>query len=433
VGFVKGLRCRECGRSYPAAALHVCDYCFGPLEVAYDYERAAASVSRASIAAGPASIWRYADLLPVSAQSPVDLGAGFTPLVRADRLAAELGLGELYIKDDTRNPTGSFKDRVVSVALTKARELGFKVAACASTGNLANSVAAHAARAGMDSYVFVPADLEHVKIQTTAVFGGKLIAVNGNYDDVNRLCAELASEHDDWAFVNVNVRPYYSEGSKTLAFEVAEQLGWQAPDHVVVPIASGSQLTKIHKGFHELTTIGLIEGGDNVRISGAQATGCSPVASAFSDGSDIVRPVRPSTIAKSLAIGNPADGWYALQVARSTGGAIGSVTDPEIVEGMRLLARTEGIFAETAGGVTIATLAKLAAAGIVRRDERVVAYVTGTGLKTVEALGDSVGPMGVIAPTLDAFAALDQATLDQATRDRDAFDQGTRPQEGTQA
>ncbi|MHB1781492.1 MAG: threonine synthase [Acidimicrobiales bacterium] len=411
VSFVEGLRCRECGRVYPAAASHVCDFCFGPLEVAYDYEAVAASISREKIAAGPATIWRYADLLPASAESPVELGAGFTPLVRADRLAAELGLGELYVKNDTRNPTGSFKDRVVSVALTKARELGFKIAACASTGNLANSVAAHAARAGMQSYVFVPKDLERVKIQTTAVFGGNLIAVDGNYDDVNRLCAELASEHTDWAFVNVNVRPYYSEGSKTLAFEVAEQLGWTVPDHVVVPIASGSQLTKIHKGFHELGLVGLAEGGDGVRISGAQAAGCSPVATAFAEGSDVVRPVRPDTIAKSLAIGNPADGYYALGVVRSSGGAIASVTDDEIVEGMRLLARTEGIFAETAGGVTIATLAKLAAAGIVRRDERVVAYVTGTGLKTVEALGDTVGPSAVIEPTLEAFAAIQQEGL----------------------
>ncbi len=406
MGHVQGLRCRECSRSFPAAALHVCDFCFGPLEVAYDYAAVAASVSRESIAAGPPTIWRYGAMLPVAHDDAVDLGAGFTPLVRADRLASALGLGELWVKDDTRNPTGSFKDRVVSVALTKSRELGFKVAACASTGNLANSVAAHAARAAMDSYVFVPANLERVKIQTTAVFGGNLIAVDGNYDDVNRLCAELASEHPDWAFVNVNVRPYYSEGSKTLAFEVAEQLGWEVPDHVVVPIASGSQLTKIHKGFHELTAVGLVEGGDSVRISGAQAEGCSPVATAFAEGSDIVRPVRPDTIAKSLAIGNPADGWYALQVARSTGGAIGSVTDAEIVEGIRLLARTEGIFAETAGGVTIATLAKLAASGVVRSDERVVAYVTGTGLKTVEALGDDVGPSAVIPPTLEAFAAV---------------------------
>jgi threonine synthase len=327
-----------------------------------------------------------------------------TPLVRADRLAAELGLGEVWVKNDTLNPTGSFKDRVVSVALTKARELGFKVAACASTGNLANSVAAHAAHAGMDSYVFIPDDLEQGKVVASAIYGGNLIAVRGNYDDVNRLCAELASEHPTWAFVNVNIRTYYAEGSKTLAFEVAEQLGWRAPDHVVVPIASGSQLTKIGKGFRELVKVGLLpEDGPAVRISGAQAEGCSPVATAFAEGTDVIRPQKPDTIAKSLAIGNPADGWYALDEVRSSGGAIGSVTDEEIVEGIRLLARTEGIFAETAGGVTVATLAKLAASGVVRPDERVVVYVTGLGLKTIEAVSGRVGPTATIAPTLEAF------------------------------
>ncbi|HMC42133.1 MAG TPA: threonine synthase [Acidimicrobiales bacterium] len=403
--FVEGLRCRECARAYPAEALHVCEYCFGPLEVSYDYDAIAATVTRERIASGPHTIWRYADLLPAPAAGAVDLGAGFTPLVRADRLAVELGLGELWLKNDTVNPTGSFKDRVVSVALTKARELGFKVAACASTGNLANSVAAHAARAGMESYVFIPRDLEQAKVVTTAVYGGNLVAVEGTYDDVNRLCAELAGEHPSWAFVNVNVRTYYAEGSKTLAFEVAEQLGWQAPDHVVVPIASGSQLTKIHKGFRELHRVGLLTEEPHVRVSGAQAEGCSPVATAFASGADHVRPVKPATVAKSLAIGNPADGWYALDVVRSTGGAIGSVTDDELVEGIRLLARTEGIFTETAGGVTIATLAKLAAAGVVRRDERVVAYVTGIGLKTIDAVAPRVGPTATIAPTLEAFAA----------------------------
>src|SRR5579872_4814465 len=313
VDFVTGLRCRECQRPFPAEALHVCDYCFGPLEVAYDYERIAATVSRERIENGPRSIWRYRDLLPVDDEAPVDLGAGFTPLVRADRLAAELGLGELWVKDDTANPTGSFKDRVVSVALTKARQLGFKVAACASTGNLANSVAAHAARAGMASIVLIPSDLEAAKITMTTVYGGTVVAVRGTYDDVNRLCAELTSEHPSWAFVNVNVRTYYSEGSKTLAFEVAEQLGWQAPDHVVVPIASGSQLCKIHKGFNELHRVGLLDEQPHVRVSGAQAQGCSPVATAFKAGTDAIRPVKPDTVAKSLAIGNPADGWYALQ------------------------------------------------------------------------------------------------------------------------
>jgi threonine synthase len=404
VDYVTGLRCRECARSFPTEALHVCDFCFGPLEVVYDYEAIGRAVTRESIAAGPQTIWRYAPLLPVSDPAPIDLGTGFTPLVRADRLAAELGLGELWIKNDTANPTGSFKDRVVSVALTKARQLGFKVAACASTGNLANSVAAHAARAGMVSIVFIPHDLETAKVVTTAIYGGHLVAVEGTYDDVNRLCAELASEHPTWAFVNVNVRTYYAEGSKTLAFEVVEQLGWEVPDHVVVPVASGSQLTKIHKGFSELHTVGLLPEQPHVRVSGAQAAGCAPVADAFAAGTDAIKPVRPHTIAKSLAIGNPADGWYALQAVRSSGGALASVTDDEILEGIGLLARTEGIFAETAGGVTIATLAKLAGHGVVRRDERVVAYVTGHGLKTVEALTSSVGPTATIAPTLDAFA-----------------------------
>jgi threonine synthase len=404
MNYVTGLRCRECGRRYPTEALHVCDFCFGPLEVDYDYERIAEAVSPASIAAGPRSIWRYRDLLPVDDASPVDLGAGFTPLHRADRLAAELGLGELWIKDDTANPTGSFKDRVVSVALTKARQLGFKVAACASTGNLANSVAAHAARAGMASIVLIPEDLEEAKVTMTAVYGGTVVAVKGGYDDVNRLCAELASEHPSWAFVNVNVRTYYSEGSKTLAFEVAEQLGWRAPDHVVVPIASGSQLTKVAKGFDELAKVGLIE-PSHVRVSGAQAAGCSPVATAFATGADAIAPVKPKTIAKSLSIGNPADGWYALDAIRRSGGSCAAVTDDEVLDGIRLLARTEGIFAETAGGVTIATLAKLAAAGVVRRDERVVALVTGHGLKTVEALSGAVTPTVTISPTLGDFAS----------------------------
>jgi threonine synthase len=416
VNFVTGLRCRECARQYPAEALHVCDFCFGPLEVSYDYERIAATVSPQRIAEGPRTIWRYRDLLPVDDDSPVDLGAGFTPLVRADRLAAELGLGELWIKDDTANPTGSFKDRVVSVALTKARQLGFKVAACASTGNLANSVAAHAARAGMASIVLIPEDLEAAKVTMTAVYGGTVIAVRGSYDDVNRLCAELTSEHPSWAFVNMNVRTYYAEGSKTLAFEVAEQLGWRAPDHVVVPIASGSQLTKVAKGFDELVKVGLIEEA-SVRVSGAQAAGCSPVATAFANGSDAITPVKPSTIAKSLSIGNPADGWYALDVIRRSGGSCGSVTDDEILDGIRLLARTEGIFAETAGGVTIATLAKLAASGDVRRDERVVALVTGHGLKTVEALSGTVGPTVTIDPSLADFdAALGDDLLAEEAR-----------------
>src|SRR5690242_13622939 len=401
---VHALRCRECGREYDVAPIFTCEWCFGPLEVSYDYDAIRGAVSREKIAAGPLSIWRYADLLPSDRNPAVDLGAGFTPLVRADRLAAEIGLGEVWIKNDTVNPTNSFKDRVTSVALSKALEFGFKVAACASTGNLANSVAAHAAHAGLRSFVFIPANLEQGKVVTTAVYGGNVVAIDGNYDDVNRLCAELAGTYP-WAFVNVNVRTFYAEGSKTLAFETAEQLGWQAPDHVVVPVASGSLLTKIRKGFDELHKVGLLDEEPAVRVSGAQALGCSPVATAWLGESDTIKPVKPDTIAKSLAIGNPADGYFALDAVRQTGGGFAAVTDDEVVDAIRLLARTEGIFAETAGGVTIATLAKLAADGTIRPDERVVAYVTGNGLKTIDAVSPYVGPTATIAPTLDAFNA----------------------------
>jgi threonine synthase len=402
MGFVQGLRCRECGREYAADPIYTCEWCFGPLEVAYDYDAIAAATSREKIAAGPMSLWRYADLLPVEPHAAVDLGTGFTPLVRADRLAAELGLGEVWVKNDTRNPTNSFKDRVVTIAMSKALEFGFKVLACASTGNLANSVAAHAAHAGLRSYVFIPSNLEQGKIVTTAVYGGNVVAIEGNYDDVNRLCAELAGMYP-WAFVNVNMRPYYAEGSKTLAFETAEQLGWQAPDHVVVPAASGSLLTKVLKGFKELHQVGLLDGEPNIRTSGAQALGCSPIATAYLEQSDTIRPVKPDTIAKSLAIGNPADGYFALDAVRTTGGGFAAVSDGEIVEGMRLLARTEGIFAETAGGVTIATLQRLAEEGVIRPDERVVVYITGHGLKTLDAVTSVAGPTATIKPTLDAF------------------------------
>lgn len=402
---IKSLSCRECGRVYPAEALHVCDFCFGPLEVAYDYEQIASSTTRETIAAGPRSVWRYGPLLPGGPAGGLDEETGLTPLVKADRLGAELGLKSLWLKNDTVNPTGSFKDRVVSVALSVARELGFSAVACASTGNLANAVAAHSARAGFRSYVFIPHDLEMAKVATTAIYGGNLISVEGNYDDVNRLCAELTSEHPDWAFVNVNLRPYYAEGSKSLAFEVAEQLGWEVPDHVVVPVASGSQLTKIAKGFEELYRVGLLADEPAVRISGAQALGCSPVADAFKSGADAIRPVKPQTIAKSLAIGNPADGWYALETVRKSGGVLEAVSDGEIVEGMKLIAQTEGIFAETAGGVTIAVLEKLAASGVVKPGERVVAFVTGNGLKTVEAVAGHVQPTVTIPPSMDAFAA----------------------------
>ena len=329
-----------------------------------------------------------------------------TPLVRARNLAKVLGIGELYIKNDTLNPTGSFKDRVVSVALSKAKELGFKVAACASTGNLANSVAAHAAWAGMESYVFVPSNLESAKVIATSVYGGTVVAIDGNYDDVNRLCAEIASEEPEWAFVNVNLRTYYSEGSKTLAYEVAEQLGWRFPDHVVVPVGSGSQLTKINKGFNELYKVGLVNDQPNVKVSGAQPTGCSPVASAFFSGAEFIKPQKPSTIAKSLAIGNPADGVYALDVVRKTGGEFGSVSDEEVIAGIRLLAQTEGIFAETAGGVTVATLKKLVEEQKVSKDETVVCYITGNGQKTVEALAPSSEVTATIKPNLEQFSAL---------------------------
>jgi threonine synthase len=399
---VLGLRCRECDREYEISPIYTCEWCFGPLEVAYDYDAIRAAISREKIEAGPHAIWRYSDLLPVDRSHAVDLGAGFTPLVRADRLAAELGLGEVWVKNDTLNPTNSFKDRVASVALSKALEFGFKTAACASTGNLANSVAAHAAHAGLRSFVFIPANLEQQKIVTTAVYGGNVVAIEGNYDDVNRLCAELAGTYK-WAFVNVNVRPFYAEGSKTLAYETAEQLGWEVPDHVVVPIASGSLLTKIRKGFDELFKVGLLDTPPQVRVSGAQAIGCSPVATAFLEESDTIRPVKPDTIAKSLAIGNPADGYFALDAVRSTGGGLAAVTDGEVVEGIRLLARTEGIFAETAGGVTVASLKRLAQEGIVRPDERVVIYITGHGLKTLDAVTPGGGPTAVIKPTIDAF------------------------------
>ena len=397
------LRCRECGRQFEPIALHVCDFCFGPLDVAYDYDAIAQTITRASIESGPRTLWRYRDLLPVDDERPVDLGAGWTPLVKADRLAAHLGLTELYLKNDTVNPTGSFKDRVVSVALTKARELGFKVAACASTGNLANAVAAHAAKAGMASVVLIPSNLEQAKIKMTSIYGGTVVTVDGTYDDVNRLCAELASELGAWAFVNVNVRSYYAEGSKTLAFETAEQLGWEVPDHVVVPIASGSQLTKIRKGFTELGAVGLVGDTSGLRISGAQALGCSPVATAIAEGTEEVRPVKPDTIAKSLAIGNPADGYYAVKAINETSGGCAAVTDDEILAGIGLLARTEGIFAETAGGVTIASLVQLVERGVISRDERVVCMITGHGLKTVEALGDAVAAPLRTRPTLDAF------------------------------
>jgi threonine synthase len=402
---VSGLRCKECEAGYPLEARYVCEQCFGPLEVAYDHSGLDPAEARRKIQAGSPSIWRYADFLPFSERPPAtrtSLEPGLTPLVRAERLAERLGLGEVFVKNDAANPTHSFKDRVVGVAVAKARELGFTTLACASTGNLANAVAAHAAAAGLDSYVFVPADLEEQKLLATSVYGTELVGVDGNYDDVNRLCTELC-ETRPWAFVNVNLRPYYSEGSKTVAFEIAEQLGWQLPDRIVCPIASGSLFTRIGRGFQEWLDLGLVE-GELPAFSGAQAEGCGPVAQAYSEGWDICKPARPDTIAKSLAIGDPADGPYALELARRTGGSVTAVSDDEIRDGIRLLAETTGIFTETAGGVTVATLRRLAEAGEIDPAERVVVAITGEGLKTLEATRDSFR-MTEIEPTVAAFEA----------------------------
>ncbi|HTN43717.1 MAG TPA: threonine synthase [Nitrospiria bacterium] len=399
---IKGLKCRECRKEYPAEPLHVCEFCFGPLEVNYNYDAIRGMISRETIAQGPKSLWRYAALLPVDGPPTVGLHGGFTPMVRADNLARALGLDALYLKNDTVNhPTLSFKDRVVAVALTRAKEFGFDTVACASTGNLANSVSSHAAQAGLKCYVFIPSDLEAGKILGNLIYKPRVVAVEGNYDDVNRLCSEIASEYA-WAFVNINIRPYYAEGSKTLAYETVEQLGWQSPDHVVVPIASGSLLTKIWKGLKEFEQLGLIP-PVKTRVNGAQAEGCSPVAEAFKAKRDFIKPVKPQTIAKSLAIGNPADGYYALKTAKETGGSIEAATDPEIVEGITLLAETEGIFAETAGGVTVAVLKKLVEQGVIRKGDLTVAYITGNGLKTQEAVLEAVGSPFRIQPSLTSF------------------------------
>ncbi len=398
---VESLKCKECGESYPLDARFVCEQCFGPLEVAYDFSDLDPDEARRKIQAGSRGIWRYSDFLPFEGRPSDPLEPGLTPLIRADRLAERLGLGELWIKNDAANPTHSFKDRVVAVAVAKAQELGFETVACASTGNLANAVAAHAAAAGLNSYVFVPADLEEQKLLATGIYGTKLVGIRGTYDDVNRLCTELSQTHP-WAFVNVNLRPYYSEGSKTLAFETIEQLGWKLPDRVVAPIASGSMFTKVAKGMSDWIELGLVE-GELPTFCGAQALGCSPVATAFAEGRDVCKPERaPETIAKSLAIGDPADGPYALELARKTGGVIESVTDDEIREGIRLLAETTGVFTETAGGVTVGVLTKLAQAGEIGPDETVVAYITGEGLKTLDAAREAFH-MHEIEPTLNAF------------------------------
>ena len=417
MSFVNGLKCRECGREFPAEPLNVCDFCFGPLEVVYDYASISEVISRDRITQGPLSIWRYQDLLPASGEDPVDIMAGFTPLMKARNLGERLGLRNLYIKNDSVNPSFSFKDRVVSVASTKAVEFGFDTLACASTGNLACSVAAHSARAGIRSYVFIPWDLETGKIIGAAVYGPTLVSVEGTYDEVNRLCSELADNYP-WAFVNINMRPYYAEGSKTLGYEVAEQLGWRLPDHVVIPSASGAMFTKIWKGFNELACLGLLEGVDassfgpdqntvhhpavTTKMHMAQAEGCSPIVSAWANGQAHVIPVRPNTVAKSLAIGNPADGIYAIRVLNESQGTANSVPEPEVVEGIKLLAETEGIFTETAGGVTVSALKTLAESGAIKPDELTVVYITGNGLKTMEAVESVVNPLS-IKPTISSF------------------------------
>jgi len=406
---LRHLRCRECGATCEPVAKHVCELCFGPLEVVYDYEHLRRTVTRQSIQAGPLSIWRYRPFLPVESAHPIDVGTGLTPLVRAERLGRRLGLKHLYIKNDAVNmPTLSFKDRVVSVALTRAKELGFTTVSCASTGNLANSTAAIAAHAGLECYIFIPADLEAGKVLGSLIYNPTVMAVEGNYDQVNRLCSEVADRYG-WGFVNINLRPYYAEGSKTLAYEVAEQLGWRLPEQIVAPLASGSLFTKIYKGFQEFTKVGLVE-PQEVRFFGAQAQGCSPIAQALAAGRDFVTPVKPNTIAKSIAIGNPADGIYALDIARKTQGDIQAVSDPEIIAGIKLLAETEGIFTETAGGTTVAVLKQLAEQGKLDPEAITVVYITGNGLKTQEAVQSHVGHPLTIQPQMGSFeAALERA------------------------
>lgn len=402
MGYVRGLKCRECGREYSVSPIYVCEFCFGPLEVVYDYKAIKKVLTKKIIEKREKNLWRYKELLPIDGEPQVGLTSGFTPLVKADNLARELGVKELYIKDDTvAHPTLSFKDRVVAVALTKAKEFGFDTVACASTGNLAHSVSAHGARAGLNRFIFIPASLEASKIVASLIYEPNLIAVDGNYDDVNRLCSEIANKYN-WAFVNINIRPFYAEGSKTHGFEIIEQLGWKAPDNVIIPCASGSLLTKIWKSFKEFKELGIIK-ELNTKIFAAQATGCSPITTAIKQGTDVIRPVKPNTIAKSLAIGNPADGYYAIQAVEEAGGTGEDVSDEEIIEGIKLLARTEGIFAETAGGVTVAVTKKLIESGKIKKDELTVISVTGNGLKTQEALSGYTLSPHYIKPHISSF------------------------------
>src|SRR5713226_5974853 len=405
MSYVKNLKCRECGQDYPISPLHVCEMCFGPLEVAYDYERIKRAVSHRAIEARPRNLWRYRELLPVDTEPVVGPHSGFTPLVHAERLGAELGIKRLYIKDDTVNhPTLSYKNRVVSVAISKAREFGFTTVSCASTGNLATAVAAHAARAGLRCIIFMPEGVEAGKIVGSTIYGARVITIRGNYDDVNRLCSEIADKYG-WAFVNINLRPYYTEGAKTFGFEVAEQLGWRLPDHIVVPTAGGTILPKVAKAFKELKEVGLIRSGE-FKIHSAQAAGSAPVINALHKRTDLITPVKPDTIAKSIAIGNPADGFYVLRAVRDSGGWGDSATDPEIIEAMKLLARTEGIFAEPAGGTTLAVALKLIAAGRIKTDESVVVSITGNGYKTLEAVAQSIEQPLVIEARLKDFDAI---------------------------
>ncbi|TMA37922.1 MAG: threonine synthase [Deltaproteobacteria bacterium] len=404
MSYVKGLRCRECGGETPVAPLHVCETCFGPLEVVYDYPAIRRVLTHELIASRPRNLWRYRELLPIEGEPHVGLHSGFTPLVRAERLGAALGVRELWVKDDSVNhPTFSYKDRVVSVAISKAIEFGFDTVSCASTGNLANSVSAHAARAGLSCYIFIPDDLEQGKVIGSTIYGPRVIAIRGNYDDVNRLCSEIADKYG-WAFVNINVRPYYTEGAKTYGFEIAEQLGWRLPQHVVVPTAGGTILPKVARAFRELLDLGLATG--DFKIYTAQAAGCAPVVQALHKGTDLISPVKPATIAKSIAIGNPADGYYVLKAVRESGGWGEAVTDAEIVEGIHLLARTEGIFTEPAGGTTVAVTKKLIEQGRIPRDESIVVSVTGNGYKTLEAVLDTVAQPFRIAARLADFDAL---------------------------
>src|SRR5271156_194594 len=403
--YMKALKCREGAREYPLEATPVCEFDFGPLEVAYDYDRIKKSLTREIIQSRPKTMWRYRELLPIAGEPTVGPLVGFTPLVKADRLAKKLGIRELWVKNDAVNyPTLSFKDRVVSVALSRAKELGFETVACASTGNLANSVAADAASAGLKSYVFIPSDLEQGKILNSLIYGANVICIKGHYDEVNRLCAEIAGKFG-WAFVNVNMRPYYAEGSKSMAYEIAEQLGWRLPQHTIVPMASGSLLTKIHKGYQEFVKLGLVANSET-HIHGAQATGCSPISVAQKAGLDFFKPVKPNTIAKSLSIGTPADGFYALRVMKETGGAAEDVSDDEIREGIKLLAEHEGIFAETAGGVTVGVAKKLIASGAIPANDSAVLCITGNGLKTLDAISGHVGQPREIKPSLREFEAL---------------------------